>query len=99
MITATGPGGEELAMTPDDSMQRVYANALAVHAGPYDVALDFGQRIDEEEPEYSLRVAMSWEHAVSMVLVLQRLIAQYQDKLGSLPDIAKALEPVSEDQQ
>jgi hypothetical protein len=72
-------------------MERYYSNTVQAHSGPYDLTLDFGQTVVASEVEYDVRVSMSWEHAVSLVLVLQRLIENYQEQLGPLPDITSKL--------
>ncbi len=53
MTPTTAVGGR----TTMEDLERVYANAMVVHGGPYDVALDFGQRIGDERPEYHVRSA------------------------------------------
>ena len=64
---------------------RVYTNVMAAHGGPFDVTLDFGYRAGKDpNPEFDVRVSMSWEHAVSMVAILQRLIEQYESQVESL---------------
>lgn len=58
---------------------------MAAHGGPFDVTLDFGYRVEQtDEPTFEVRVAMSWEHAISMVAVLQSQIEQYEAQIPSL---------------
>lgn len=58
---------------------------MAAHGGPFDVTLDFGHRVEQtDEPTFEVRVAMSWEHAISMVAVLQAQIEQYESQVPSL---------------
>jgi hypothetical protein len=72
-------------------IQHVYSNVMAAHGSAFDIALDFGHRIENEDPEFAVRVSMSWEHAASMVTVLRNLIESYQDAIGALPDVDKAV--------
>jgi hypothetical protein len=83
-------------MSSEESLPLVYANVMAAHASAFDVAMDFGHRVGEDEPEFEVRVAMSWEHAVSMVAILQRLIESYQGSVGPLPDVEKAARAAEE---
>lgn len=58
---------------------------MAANGGPYDVTLSFGYRVDHaDEPTYEVRVAMSWEHAMTMVAVMQGQIEQYESQVPSL---------------
>jgi hypothetical protein len=58
---------------------------LAVHGGPYDVTLDFGFRPDQDtDPTYEARISMSWEHAMSVVRILERMINEYEKQIPSL---------------
>jgi hypothetical protein len=50
--------------------------------------MDFGSRVNEEEPEYEIRVMMSWAHMKLMVAVLQQQIENYESQLGQLPELA-----------
>jgi hypothetical protein len=60
---------------------------MQFHGTPFDVAMDFGYRVAEDEAEYEVRVAMSWTHLRLMVAVLQQQIAEYEKQLGPLPDL------------
>jgi len=58
--------------------------------GPYDIVLDFGFKAPEQtskgSPEYEIvaRVAMSLAHAKSMLPILARVIAEYEEKVGPI---------------
>lgn len=66
---------------------------MAAHGGPYDVTLDFGFRPDQEtEPVYDARVSMSWEHAMSVVKILERLIREYEKQIPSLGAMRQKLD-------
>jgi hypothetical protein len=59
-------------------------------SGPYDVTLDFGQRVGADGvPEYEVRVSMSWEHAQSLLNILETLIDRFEETVGPLPDVGK----------
>jgi hypothetical protein len=77
--------------------QRVYANVMGIKAGPFDVAMDFGSRAGEEDPDYEVRVMMSWTHLKLMVAVLQQQIASYESQLGELPELT--VQPDSPEEQ
>jgi hypothetical protein len=68
-----------------------YANVVEIVAGPYDVVLDFGFRTPEAtrrqstEWEPVARVAMSLGHAKSMLPILARVIAAYEQQVGVIP--------------
>jgi hypothetical protein len=67
--------------------QRFYSNAVWVRGGAFDVTLDFGYRAgDEEKAEPLARVAMSYEHVISLTRLLQNLTEQYTEKIGPIPD-------------
>lgn len=74
----------------DESIQKVYANAVAAIGSPYDVTLDFGQKVGEADPDFAVRIAMSWEHALSLMKLLQRLIEDFEGKAGTVPDVQRA---------
>ena len=77
---------------PTDPLQPVYANVVQMAIGPFDMVLDFGFRSPEEaargeEGSYDVvaRVAMSVGHAKSMIPLLAKLIAEYEEKFGPIP--------------
>lgn len=74
--------------------QQVYANAVTIGGGPFDVMLTFGLQqavvtgASGEQPavvEETVRVSMSWGHAKSMIPLLARLVADYESKYGEVP--------------
>lgn len=61
---------------------------MAAHGGPFDIALDFGYRVNpNDEPDVQVRVTMSWEHALAAVKALTVLVDTYQEQVGPLPDL------------
>jgi hypothetical protein len=68
--------------------QRVYANTMAMYGGAFDVAMDFGARVGDEEPTYDVRVSMSWQHFKLMVAICQQQIAAYEAQAGPIPMLA-----------
>ena len=76
-------------------MQLVYANAVVLRGGAFDLSLEFGYSVPPGEgeqpqpPDWLVRVAMSWEHALALSELLTDHIAQYQEKVGTIPDIQK----------
>ena len=73
----------------------IYANSLALNGGPFDVVLVFGVQqpllpgnLDEDPPpptQETVRVAMSWGHAKSMIPLMARMVAEYEQKFGEVP--------------
>lgn len=74
----------------DDAPSVVYANVVNVTAGPFDIVLDFGfkppEKTQKGSPDYELvsRVAMSLGHAKTMLPILARVIADYEEKVGPI---------------
>lgn len=68
-----------------------YANVVQITAGPFDVVLDFGFKAPEQtsrnspDSEIVARVAMSLGHAKTMLPLLARVIAEYEEKVGRIP--------------
>ncbi len=78
-------------MTNDDEPKPVYANVVELTTGPYDVVLDFGFRSPESVRrgpdggyEVVARIAMSLAHAKSMLPLLARVIAEYEENVGPI---------------
>jgi uncharacterized protein DUF3467 len=80
-------GREPLREPPEP----IYANVVKMSTGPYDLVMDFGFRSPEEmdrgvvEFDPTVRVAMSLAHAKSMIPLLARLIAEYEQQAGEIP--------------
>jgi hypothetical protein len=89
-VAPPSPVGCGLGERPEDRLERIYTNYVAMRGGAFDLAIDFGYRIGDDEPELLTRVAMSWEHAAAVAALLTRQIAQYEEQMGSLPDIERA---------
>lgn len=77
---------------PTDAPEPVYANVVQMAVGPFDMVLDFGFKSPEEaargqEGGYDVvaRVAMSVGHAKSMIPLLAKLIADYEQRFGQIP--------------
>jgi Protein of unknown function (DUF3467) len=75
---------------------RLYVNVIAIRGGAFDLTLDLGYGVPPaspdqppEPPEWLARVAMSWEHAATLVRFLENAIKQYEDQVGQLPDVEK----------
>ena len=72
----------------------LYANSLAINGGPFDLVLVFGVQQpplpgspeDGSAPvQEVVRVAMSWGHAKSMIPLMARMVAEYEEKFGEVP--------------
>lgn len=86
-------------MTDDNlfppEIQRLYINAVAARGGAFDLTLDLGYALPSESldqpsnPDWLVRVSMSWEHAASLIGVLQGAIQEYEKQVGALPPVDK----------
>jgi hypothetical protein len=84
--------------TPPDP---VYANVFQVTTGPFDMVMDFGFKSPElarkQSPDFDIvvRVAMSLSHAKSMLPILAKQIADYEQRVG--PIVAPGFEDFSKE--
>lgn len=75
---------------PNEPPKAVYANVVNITAGAFDMVLDFGFKPPEstqrQSTEYEIvaRVAMSLAHAKTMLPIMARVIAQYEEKVGPI---------------
>lgn len=74
----------------EGEQQPIYVNWVRFGAGPFDLLMDFGYRVPEPEdreaePEPSVSVVMSLSHAKSMLPLLARVIAEYENQAGPVP--------------
>lgn len=73
-----------------DSPSVVYANVVQITAGPFDVVMDFGFKKPEQtqkgSPDYEIvaRIAMSLAHAKTMLPMLAKMIADYEENVGPI---------------
>ncbi|MCO5173724.1 MAG: DUF3467 domain-containing protein [Trueperaceae bacterium] len=61
----------------------IYANAVSIAVGVYDIQLDFAVEIDQKRTR-TARVAMSPQHARSLQLLLERVLSDYEDNVGRI---------------
>lgn len=71
---------------------QLYANAMAATGGPYDLTLAFGRRVGVGDLVWQAEVAMSWEHARSMLVALEKVIKEYEAKVGEIRDLESVVE-------
>jgi hypothetical protein len=75
-----------MAETPNP----VYANVVEITTGPFDMVFDFGFRTPEsakrQAPDYEIvaRVAMSLAHAKTLLPILAKQIANYEEQVGPI---------------
>jgi hypothetical protein len=71
-----------------------YANVVSVNPGPFDVSLTFGEQDysrhlpdlpEGVETHAVVKVAMSWGHLKSMVPLLAKVVAGYEEQFGEIP--------------
>jgi hypothetical protein len=85
-----GPQNEEQGSLQNPP-EPIYANVVRMSTGPYDLVMDFGFKSPEEmergvvEFDPTVRIAMSLAHAKSMIPLLAKLIAEYEEKAGEIP--------------
>jgi Protein of unknown function (DUF3467) len=70
----------------------VYANVVSVNAGVFDVSLTFGEQNHSRrladggvETQPVVKVFMSWGHLKSMVPLLAKVVASYEQQFGEIP--------------
>lgn len=69
----------------------LYANNVELTSGPFDLVMDFGfkppEAVQRRQMDLNVpvaRVAMSLAHAKSMLPLLARVIAEYEQKVGPI---------------
>jgi Protein of unknown function (DUF3467) len=60
---------------------------MAATASPVDLALDFGYRGPNAEPNTAVRVVMAWEHAAMVHEIIGKLLERYQEDVGAIRDV------------
>jgi Protein of unknown function (DUF3467) len=76
----------------DESIAQFYTNVVRISGQSFDVVFDFGFKAPEvsdsaDEPEFPIvaRVVMSLSHAKSMLPLMAKIIATYEEEFGPLP--------------
>lgn len=73
-------------MADEPDVPFFYANVMEAHLGAFDFTIDFGYRKpDERVPSEKRRISMSLGHAKSMLPILAKLIATYEQQFGTIP--------------
>lgn len=73
-------------MAEEQDRSFFYANVMEAHLGAFDFTIDFGFREpNERNPSRQVRVSMSLSHAKTMLPILARLIATYEQQFGTIP--------------
>jgi Protein of unknown function (DUF3467) len=86
-----GPEPAEAERWIQEAETTVYANVVSVNPGPFDVSLTFGeqnhsrQRPEGVETHAVVKVSMSWGHLKSMVPLLAKVVASYEQQFGEIP--------------
>lgn len=70
-----------------------YSNSMSIAGGPFDVTLTFGQQDNSLRPADGtppaateiVRLAMSWGHLKSMIPLMARVVADYEQQVGEIP--------------
>lgn len=91
--TPDGPAPSAAPEWTNQGENVVFANALTINGGAFDVMLVFGRQdqpipvVPNSQPPVTevVRVGMSWGHAKSMIPLLARMVAQYEERFGAVP--------------
>ena len=77
---------EDPPQLPDSSSppRGFYANSMGLHAGPFDLTVDFGHAIPDDQEEFrpEVRVSMSYHHAASLAVALRQAIEFHEEQTG-----------------
>jgi Protein of unknown function (DUF3467) len=76
-------------MAEEPEVPFFYANVMQAHLGAFDFTIDFGYKKAEDQATTRFTpvctVAMSLSHAKTMIPILSRLIAAYENQFGPIP--------------
>lgn len=67
-----------------------YSNMVNIMGGPFDIYLEFGLKlpthdISDQEFDSVAKIHMSHSHAKTMLPILARVIADYEQQFGTIP--------------
>lgn len=79
--------GEAMGAVQTPAIQLLYANATRVNGAAFDVAIDFGYQVADEPAQWTMRVAMSWEHARVLASTIQKGLESYEEQVGPIPNL------------
>ena len=78
-----------------DQLEPIYANIVSMNVGAFDFTMTFGYQSPEDREASEAkgpgrfkpvaRIAMSQGHAKSMLPILARLIASFEESQGTIP--------------
>jgi len=78
-----------MTMAADDPVPFFYTNVMQANVGAFDFTLDFGLKRPESAPNAApdpqCRVVMSLSHAKTMLPIMAKLIAAYEEQFGVIP--------------
>lgn len=86
-------GGPRGANTWENRVEPQHVNVMQAFGGPFDVTLVFGQQDltssdGTRRPQRTREIAeltMSWGHLKSMIPLLAKLVANYEQQVGEMP--------------
>ena len=86
---------DQQSTPPEQAVMRAptpmfYANASSSLGGAFDVRIEFAYQRGNEPPEWVAAVIMSWEHTQALADSLNRMLRDFQEKAGPLPDVSNA---------
>jgi len=68
-----------------------YANSVAFAVSPFDITFAFGQRTGDTAIQPQVRVIMSLEHALVMLLVARRALREHTSNTGIAIPLPKSV--------
>jgi hypothetical protein len=75
---------------PPPEMPVFYANASRSVGGAFDVRVEFGHQRGNDDPGWVAAIVMSWEHAHALARSLERMLTDFQERAGPLPDAGRS---------
>jgi hypothetical protein len=80
-----------------ENTKLVYANWARMNPTPYDLSIDFGYNDEPGPPkEFPVRLAMSWEHARTLAILLERNLKAYEEQAGEIREFEEVDPPEAE---
>lgn len=87
---------------PIEGMPTIYTNSVVVGSSVFDFLLYFGQLRTAEEDvikvDQLVRIAMSPQHAKSMIRILEEKLDEYEARFGPIPVAPVKLEDAGPEQ-
>jgi hypothetical protein len=77
--------GTPMSESDRNATPLIYANWFAASPSPFELALDFGYQAPHmEEPQRTVRIVNTWEHAKLLKEILDQIIEQREANVGEI---------------